>query len=229
MLPLFRWRLRGLGPRARKKGPGEGGMQFCSSQFRCNSLKKLILEKERKGNERSFAVSRACFRRAGASGIGFENSDSWRHGRRICALAEHRGMEPDGGSTRSQPALAVCRTDLFVPSKMLISFGIAFLTNLRNANEINGPKVKSDRLLASGRAGRAAVSRDDRPDFRLNDAFRQRRFALREHLADELRDQSRRDGCGVDVARHRLDRRLDARIGPVILLSYNPILRIRRV
>src|SRR5271165_2770629 len=31
---------------------------------------------------------------------------------------------------------------------MLISFGIVFLTNLKNGNEINGPKVKSDRLLA---------------------------------------------------------------------------------
>src|SRR5271166_4717620 len=32
---------------------------------------------------------------------------------------------------------------------MLISFGIVFLTNLKNGNEINGPKVKSDRLLGS--------------------------------------------------------------------------------
>jgi len=30
---------------------------------------------------------------------------------------------------------------------MLISLGIVFLTNLKNGNEINGPKVKSDRLL----------------------------------------------------------------------------------
>ncbi len=30
---------------------------------------------------------------------------------------------------------------------MLISFVIVFLPNLKNANEINGPKVKSDRLL----------------------------------------------------------------------------------
>jgi hypothetical protein len=35
----------------------------------------------------------------------------------------------------------------FVSRKILISFGIVFLTNLKNANEINGPKVKSDRLL----------------------------------------------------------------------------------
>lgn len=33
-----------------------------------------------------------------------------------------------------------------MPRKILISFGIVFLANLKNANEINGPKVKSDRL-----------------------------------------------------------------------------------
>ncbi len=36
---------------------------------------------------------------------------------------------------------------------MLISFGIVFLANLKNANEINGPQVKSDRLLAVAHAG----------------------------------------------------------------------------
>jgi hypothetical protein len=37
-----------------------------------------------------------------------------------------------------------------VSRKIFISFGIVFLTNLKNANEINGPKVKSDRLLEGG-------------------------------------------------------------------------------
>ena len=36
---------------------------------------------------------------------------------------------------------------------MLISFGIVFLTNLKNANEINGQKVKSDRLLGAAAQG----------------------------------------------------------------------------
>src|SRR5208337_3162247 len=66
-------RLGGFSSRARRKGLGEGVVQF-----RCNSLKKLVSEKEMKGNERSFTVSRAYFRRAGASKIGFENPGS-RH------------------------------------------------------------------------------------------------------------------------------------------------------
>src|SRR5271166_551281 len=67
------------------------------------------------------------------------------------------------------------------------------------------------------RAGCAAVFRDDRPDFRPDDSLRQwRPLAVQKHLADELRDQSWRDGCSVDIPRQRLDRRLDARVGPVI-------------
>ena len=73
-------------------------------QFRCNALKRLISEKEMKGNERSFTVSRVCFWLPRASGIGLENPD-WRRGRRTGARAGRPLSRPDGCSTRSDQAL----------------------------------------------------------------------------------------------------------------------------
>ena len=70
----------GTEARGNEKVRGEGVVQY-----RCKPLKKRIDEKEMKGNESIFTASRAGFRHAAASGIGFRNRDFWRRGRRICA------------------------------------------------------------------------------------------------------------------------------------------------
>jgi len=76
-------------PVAPRRGKGRG-----IAQSRCNPLKRLISEKEMKGNERSFAASRTSFSQPAASRIGFENPDT------------PMGSAPPGSRARANPCAA---------------------------------------------------------------------------------------------------------------------------
>ena len=117
MLYLFFRRLRGPQARGAEKGTGRGVVQF-----RCNSLKRLVSEKEMKASERSFAFSRACFQCAGASkgGIGAWTASAERkRGAYTVSLAEialAEGFSDQSHMTREAKAFSGLTPAQFRPS-----------------------------------------------------------------------------------------------------------------
>src|SRR5271157_5624458 len=81
---------------------------------------------------------------------------------------------------------------------MLISFGIVFLTNLKNGNEINGPKVKSDRLLGKRRRRmprRLVLSRQREPKYGALGLVGRRQYPSAMGLDDRAADREPHAGA----------------------------------